>query len=598
MNKLLIALLLSQSLPVAQQTGSIEGFVIEAGSGKPIVKAQVSLSRSGTRGEALSATTNSGGRFLFTNVFPGQYRLTATRNGYVRTEYGQRSLNRPGLPLTVNPGQTMQNALLYVIPAGTIAGRVFDMDGEALAGVTVQAFKYVYQNGERVLNAVQNARTNDLGEYRLYWLNPGQYYVSATYNSGPLGGVLSALPLPPGGPGGPAGPGGPGALGVLAGPGGAQIRAAVESAIAEAGAIGEGRVAAFLAEEPQGDETYIPVYYPGTTDVESAAPIDLRPGTVYNGIDMTVEQARTLRVRGQVLGTNGQPAQNAVVTLVPRQRVAVSMNNRFRGRRLNLQGTFEIRGVVPGAYDVVAFVNDRNGSMSARVPIEVGSSDIENVTLAVTPGFSIPGRVSLEGLDLTTDISRLRVSLAPRTPMFGPGGRGGGNGPGPLKADGTFMLQNIGPGDYRLNIPGMPRNSYIKAARLGSTDVLDSGLKVDGPPPAGLEILISGNTGSLSGTVLDEKQNPSVNVIAVLVPDLARRHRSDLYRTTNTDALGKFHVDGIPPGDYRAFAWEDVETGAWQDPDFLRIHEDRGKSVRITEKGQDTVELRVIPFGN
>ena len=34
-------------------------------------------------------------------------------------------------------------------------------------------------NVERALQPSASARTNDLGEYRLYWINPGRYFVSA-----------------------------------------------------------------------------------------------------------------------------------------------------------------------------------------------------------------------------------------------------------------------------------------------------------------------------------------------------------------------------------------------------------------------------------
>jgi hypothetical protein len=112
-----------------------------------------------------------------------------------------------------------------------------------------------------------------------------------------------------------------------------------------------------------------------------------------------------------------------------------------------------------------------------------------------------------------------------------------------------------------------------------------------------LDILVSANTGMLDGFVVDERQNPSANTQVVLVPDPTKRHRPDLYRTINTDESGKFRVEGVPPGDYKVFAWEDVETGAWQDPDFLLRYEDTGRTVRIPESGQSTVELRVIPAG-
>jgi hypothetical protein len=58
---------------------------------------------------------------------------------------------------------------------------------------------------------------------------------------------------------------------------------------------------------------------------------------------------------------------------------------------------------------------------------------------------------------------------------------------------------------------------------------------------------------------------------------------------------GRFSLQGIPPADYKILAWEDVEQGAWQDPDFLRLYEDRAKSYRLGENSQTTVELTVIP---
>src|SRR5262249_53467291 len=122
-------------------------------------------------------------------------------------EYGARSPNRSGLPLTVNPGQRLTDIVLQLMPAGTISGRVFDRDGEPMANVTVEALKYVYQEGQRVMNVVQTARTNDLGEYRLFWLPPGQYFVSATPSENRPAPLLNASPV--------AGPGIAGAIGEI-----------------------------------------------------------------------------------------------------------------------------------------------------------------------------------------------------------------------------------------------------------------------------------------------------------------------------------------------------------------------------------------------
>ena len=532
-----------------EDRASITGFVIKLGTSEPLAKAVVVLSGGSGRNASLTATTTSGGQFVFQNLDQGTYRLSAARNGYVRSEYGARTPNRPGLPITLTPGQKMTQLVIPLMTAGTIAGRVYDSDGEPLANVTVQALKYSYQDGQRVLNPAQQARTNDLGEYRLFWLNPGQYFVSATYTEG--------------------------ARGLLTGAGG-----------------GRGARGGLTATGVESEEGYIPVYYPGTTDAQSAAPVTLQAGAVFSGVDLTVAAVRTLRIQGRVLSAvNGRPVQNANVMLIPRQRQGFDgrMIGNFRNRNINDQGIFEIRGVVPGSYDLIANLNDRNNRMSARVPVDVGNSDVQNVTLVLSPPLSLPGRLVIEGPQSSPnnqDAQRMRVTLRPN---------GGGQAASPVQADGTFTLQVMGQDEYRLAVNGMPRNAYVKAARLGATDVLNEGLRLDRPPNGQLDILISPNAGTVDGTVSNDKQEPSVNVSVVLVPDAAHRQRSDLYRTISSDALGHFHVEGVTPGDYKAFAWEDAETGAWQDPDFIRLYEERGKPIRVSENGQTNIELRLIP---
>jgi hypothetical protein len=84
----------------------------------------------------------------------------------------------------------------------------------------------------------------------------------------------------------------------------------------------------------------------------------------------------------------------------------------------------------------------------------------------------------------------------------------------------------------------------------------------------------------------------------VLVPDSARRPRGDLYKNALTDEMGRFEIRGIAPGNYKVFAWELVEFGAWQDPNFIRLHENRGSSVRITAGGRQSTDTVLIPALN
>src|SRR6185436_15080649 len=116
----------------------------------------------------------------FKDVEAGAYRLVAMRNGFARQEFGQRSPSRPGTVLNLRAGQQMTDVAFRLTPAATISGRVMDANGEPLTGVTVQALRSTFDaTGKRTLQATNSARTNDLGEYRLYWINPGRYFVSA-----------------------------------------------------------------------------------------------------------------------------------------------------------------------------------------------------------------------------------------------------------------------------------------------------------------------------------------------------------------------------------------------------------------------------------
>ena len=80
----------------------------------------------------------------------------------------------------------------------------------------------------------------------------------------------------------------------------------------------------------------------------------------------------------------------------------------------------------------------------------------------------------------------------------------------------------------------------------------------------------------------------------VLVPESRRRGREPLYRNATTDQHGRFTVRNIEPGDYKLFAWEDVESGAWLDPDFLKPVESEGRSVAIKEGSRESAELKLI----
>ena len=144
--------------------------------------------------------------------------------------------------------------------------------------------------------------------------------------------------------------------------------------------------------------------------------------------------------------------------------------------------------------------------------------------------------------------------------------------------------------------PPASRTTYVKSIRFGGADVLNGRLHVDGTATGRpLEIVVGTNPGQLEGVVVDAGRRPAAQVIVVLVPRSERRQRTDLYRVVSTDAAGRFRIPNVPPEDYKLFAWEDVETNAWLDPQFLRLDEERGQAVRIGEGARVVVDVAVIP---
>ncbi len=642
-----------QSTPASTQStdpkGVIQGTVFKAGAGQPLKRARISLRRqnqappqqgvqadqAAARAAAISdavsnigglagigpqielqlqsvmgavntqAVTDDSGRFTFNGVDPGQYRVSADRDGYIRQEFGQRSFSGPGTIITLNPGQRLTNIDFQMVSAGSISGRVFNEDGEPLAGVQVQAQTYTYQQGRRVLSPTgQSSPTNDLGEYRIYWLSPGEYYISATARRGIIAAVNPVVTQQ--------------AAGQRAG-GGRGARGA-----AQPGGPGPGGGGAPMQmPTPQNEETYAPSYFPGTITPETATPVRLTPAAEIRGIDFGLRPTQTVSVRGQVIvplvsaqnatnppapptgrggaagrggpfgGRGGGPQINVVLTRVGNGGRSFGMGGMNR-TNVRQDGTFEITNVVPGSYNLAAVARQEGQQSSGRLRIEVGGAGLDNITVPLRAGIAIPGKIFVDGTPPSTfKMSQLRVNLQ-QAEDFGIGIGGGGGGNGQVADDGTFTLQNISPMDYRVRVGGLPQGAYVMAGRIGGDDAVNRPFTINGDQQMMLQLQIGFAAGRVQGTVVDEKGNPYQGVLATLIPDEARRLRPDVYFSSPTDQYGKFNFPNVPPGTYKLFAWEDIPSGAYQDPDYIRGYEDRGRVVKVDAGGSVDIQVPVI----
>src|SRR6185295_2718623 len=185
--------LFTQNAQTAPQTATVEGRVVTRvastalNSASSVAGATVELR--GVEGAALKnyfAESSDTGQFRFTNLAPGRYRLVAVREGYVTGEYGQKQPNTPGIVFDVASDAHLTQMDLTLTMTGAISGRISWPSGKPTGIALVQALRPSYEDGRRTLTVVQSTRTDDLGNYRLFWLPPGRYFLAATPPNGPI----------------------------------------------------------------------------------------------------------------------------------------------------------------------------------------------------------------------------------------------------------------------------------------------------------------------------------------------------------------------------------------------------------------------------
>jgi hypothetical protein len=229
-----------------QNPATVEGVVINAATKTPVAGALVLLARAdGPVIGAAVVSTNERGRFTFSNVAPGSYRLRAEHDDYIRSELSP--------PVAVEAGGGVRNMSITVTPTAVISGLVTDEFGAPARKVYVRAF---------TTRAVAEARTNDLGEYRLFGLEPGAYIISAERYPGPsiqAGRVNTPTPPCP------------------------DCRGEGTMMMSLTGLLAAG---AFIDPRALTGQVYPPVFFPGTTDRSAAAPVKVAPGARVEGIDL------------------------------------------------------------------------------------------------------------------------------------------------------------------------------------------------------------------------------------------------------------------------------------------------------------------------
>ncbi len=509
---------------------SIRGRVVAGDTSVPVRGATVTLAP--INGAPSIAVSDDDGSFEFREVAAGRYILRVTKTGFVPTHFDLKSESNTFFE--IRAGQRIDRGDLRMPKAGVIAGRVFDSFGEPVAEISVTAWRVEYVGpGERNLRSVRSVETNDLGDYRLFGLAPGKYYVSA----------------------------GARATYVSAGEGGRPVTT------------------------PIGSVGLAPTFHPGTSNGVEAQPVAVKVNEDSPGTNIRMQTMSFTRVAGVIRSSSGLPVRDGVVMVNP-SRADGAFYMSMNMSETDANGRFVIPAVPPGEYRVDVQPKARleavgSGSIAeawkiagetASVPLTVAGEPVLDLQVVTGPGARLAGRVLFDDVPVSPELaSRLQIVALPivargvsqQIQSIG----------GPVAPDGSFVLSGA-TGPRLIRVYGFAAGTMTlqRVVALGA-DVTDSGIEVGPEGITSVEVRLTSRLSLVSGVVTDAGGRPAPEA-TVIVYSNDRQHWMNMQNRRVTSARvtsvdGHFVVSGLPEGKYLAVAVAEFDRGQWADPDNL-----------------------------
>jgi hypothetical protein len=550
---------IANSSPSPLITGSIKGRLV-ADDGQPLTNANVMVQSLSAAPSVKPAHVDAEGRFTFEDLPPAAYLVVASAPGYI-----DRSMSE-GSPSEWPRHLIGSNVRITMIRGGVITGTITNAKGEPITGVPVHALA-TSDNASSLsgfFNGGGISESDDRGVYRMYGLLPGQYVVQA---------------------------GGKGAFGQPA---------------------------------ASGFDMDVPTYYPSSTR-DTAVPVSVRGGDDTTGIDIKYRGTEGHTISGSVLGDiSTSAAVGAVTVFLSHANTTSALSLEIVPVSADPRRGFSFNGVADGDYDVFAgyFTGlSENGLMAIR-RVTVRGGDVTGVDLRLTPLASIAGSITLDpikpedkcdkrGSQLTELILNIprdetkKVEARTMVSMIG-------GGLGSLNDKGEFVMRNLDPGRYRLELKLPSEGWYVNAIKVPATAQVQqqptTGPSVANPTLAGWPGAVSIKSGEkLAGVSVSIGQDAAglrgrfdtqgaiqEGTRVHLVP-VAREQANNVLRYSETivKSDGTFALANIAPGRY--FILARVEPPTEPDAKSRPVAWDAAARAKLrvaAEKTNTIVELK------
>jgi protocatechuate 3,4-dioxygenase beta subunit len=513
-------------------TARIRGTVTVADTGMPLRRAAVRLSTTGAPNA--STTTDANGQFEFVDLRAGEYTVTAVKGGFVQLSFGQQSIGGAARRIQLAAGQRFDAAHIKLPRGGVLTGRVFDEFGDPIPEASVQVFRSQYMQGIRRLTAVRTTTSNDIGQFRVYGLAPGTYYLAGTVRSTPM--VFQGNP-------------------------------------------------ALMPDPERGGEGFAQTFYPAALSPGDARPLTVDAGQEIANLDFALQPVRLVRISGRVVDSRGRPAPGTTVWLNSTRPDSVAIGG-AKTARTNAEGLFTLTGIAPGDYriDVRATADlealAKGGGIGTRqdpaaelasFPVSVVGDDIDGLVVTTSRGYSMSGRLIVEG-SAANPAARRRVMVATYEVSAGAAVSGvlGATG-SQVQEDLTFQIRGL-IGTRVIRVVGLPEGWALRSVRLDGADVTDAGIEFRQGDVSDVEVIVTATPTRIDGTLVNEKGQPAGDRTVIVFSADTTRWSGFMNRyvtSSRAAADGTFRIAALPPGAYFAAVVEPVGDSEWMAPENL-----------------------------
>jgi protocatechuate 3,4-dioxygenase beta subunit len=523
----------AQAVPsqAAQAKTRIDGRVINL-AGKPLSKATLALVGN-NRAPGLPLPP----AFTTTSGADGSFIFEDVEpNTYrlfvQRAGYLEFIFSQPDGSVAVEMAAGQQRSIEVKMTAQSfISGKITDEDGEPFPGARASVLRITRVNGKQQLAPLSPVPAGPDGSFSIGNLTAGRYYLTASD--------------PPG---------------------------LTQTTQRE------------VSTGKRGSERYVTTYYPSALDASGATVIEVPAGGELRNMDIRLQRARVFHIYGRTVDASGAKIPSATLNLLY-PGIRDVMGNAHRA--IANDGAFEFNQLLPGTY-VIQASGPRN--LKGHQTVTISDQNIEDLVLTIAPGADIPLSIRIEGADKQEE-AKIRNQLGRFTLTSSDSVND--NAMAQSNSDGTFVYHNIGAGTYSVGIGG-PEGTYVKSIRFDDQDVTRSLLDTTAGAGA-LEVVFSAHAAEVTGTIADTDSSPMPGVAVTLwTPGLPTAGTIDQARSTASDAMGKFHFGNLRPGEYRIAAWEKIEPGMGNIPEFHVKFDARATSVTLSEDSHEVVKPVLI----